>query len=81
MTGKVNDGALCTVIPADIKTIDVGDVGLCSVRGKQYLHLVKAIKASKGLVGDRFLIGNNKGHLNGWVGPAHIYGKLEKVEP
>jgi hypothetical protein len=39
------------------------------------LHLVKAID------GGRFLIGNNRGGVNGWVGPNGIYGKASKVEP
>jgi hypothetical protein len=43
---------------------------LCKVRGVQYLHLVKAI------ANGRFLIGNNRGRVNGWVGPSRIYGRL-----
>jgi len=47
---------------------------LCKVRGREYLHIVKAIQ------GPRFQIGNNRGHINGWIGRASIYGKLTKVE-
>jgi len=72
MTGKVNSGDLCTVEPAG--EIEVGDIVLCKVRGAQYLHLVKAIQ------GDRYQIGNNRGHINGWVGRGCIYGKCTKVE-
>ena len=36
----------------------VDDIGLCRVKGNQYLHLVKAIQ------GERFQIGNNRGGIN-----------------
>ena len=62
MKGKVESGQLCTVEPVDAATIKVGDIVLCKVNGKQYLHLVKAIQ------GKRFQIGNNRGRINGWVG-------------
>jgi hypothetical protein len=43
MTGKVNDGQLCTVTPlvGDHELV-VGDIVLCRVKGSQYLHLIKA---------------------------------------
>ena len=73
MTGKVESGQLCTVEPVtgDLKT---GDIVLCRVAGRQFLHLIKAIQ------GERFQIANNKGHINGWVGKNCIFGKLVKVE-
>jgi len=69
MAGKINSGQLCTVAPVNPASLEVGDIVLCKVNGKQYLHLVKAIQ------GDRFQIGNNRGHINGWVGHNGIYGK------
>lgn len=75
MTGRVDNGQLCTVEPADPATVQAGDVVLCKVHGSEYLHLVKAIQDG------RFQIGNNKGHVNGWIGSNGIYGKLVKVEP
>jgi hypothetical protein len=72
MRGKVESGQLVTVVPAD-GPIEVGDVVLCKVRGRQYLHLVKAVQ------GERYLIGNNKGLVNGWVGRGAIYGKCVAV--
>ena len=75
MTGKIESGQLCTVEPiADTSTLVVGDIVLCKVNGNQYLHLVKAIQ------GQRFQIGNNRGLINGWVGPTAIYGRCIKVE-
>lgn len=73
MTGKVNDGQLCTVIPIS-EELKVGDIVLCKVNGSQYLHLIKAIQ------GNRYQIGNNKGRINGWVGRNCIFGKCIKVE-
>jgi hypothetical protein len=74
MQGKIESGQLCTVEPVDPATLKVGDIVLCKVNGKQYLHLVKAIQ------GGRFQIGNNRGRLNGWVGANSIYGKCTRVE-
>ena len=74
MQGKVNDRALVTLEPCDPATLAVGDIVLVRVAGRDYLHLIKAI--SRG----RFQIGNNRGGINGWVGPQAIYGKATKIE-
>jgi len=54
MSGKIDSGQLCTVIPAKTEELKVGDIVLCKVNGFQYLHLIKAIQ------GKRFQIGNNR---------------------
>jgi hypothetical protein len=74
MRGKVDSGQLVTVVPAPAE-LQVGDVVLCKVGGKQYLHLIKAIQ------GERFQIGNNRGRVNGWVSRNCIYGKCVRVDP
>ncbi len=74
MKGKVNDGDLVTLDPCDPARLSVGDVVLVRVRGRDYLHLIKAIN------GGRFLIGNNRGGTNGWVGHNCIYGVATKIE-
>ena len=74
MSGKIESGQLCTVAPVDPATVKVGDFVLCKVRGREYLHLVKAIQ------GQRFQIGNNRGHINGWVTAGSIFGRCVKVE-
>lgn len=74
MSGKIESGQLCTVEPADPSTIRVGDIVLCKVRGREYLHLIKAIQ------GDRFLIGNNRGRINGWISADALFGKCVRVE-
>lgn len=74
MAGKIESGQLCTVEPVDPATLGVGDIVLCKVNGREYLHLVKAIQ------GQRFQIGNNRGRINGWVSAGTIYGRCVKVE-
>lgn len=76
MTGRVNDGQLVTVGPVEISALEVGDVVLCKVHGKQYLHLVKALRGPKW--SRTVQIGNNKGYVNGWT--TQVYGRLMKVE-
>ena len=74
MTGKIESGQLCTVVPASLADLEIGDIVLCKVGGYQYLHLIKARQ------GERFQIGNNRGRINGWIGANGIYGKCVRVE-
>ena len=74
MSGRIESGQLCTVEPVDAAAIKVGDLVLCKVRGREYLHLVKAVQ------GSRFQIGNNRGHINGWISAGAIFGRCNKVE-
>ena len=74
MSPKIESGQLCTVAPVDPAALVVGDIVLCKVNGQQYLHLVKALQPG------RFQIGNNRGFINGWIGPSAIYGRLANVE-
>jgi len=74
MRGRVDDGNLVTLAPTRPDDVAVDDVVLVRVHGRDYLHLVKAKD------GGRFLIGNNRGGTNGWVGPSAIHGKAVKVE-
>ncbi len=74
MPGKIESGQLCTVVPANVEDVNVGDIVLCKVNGFQYLHLIKAIQ------GKRFQIGNNRGRINGWIGENGIYGKYVRIE-
>lgn len=77
MSGRIESRQLVTVEPiADHGTISVGDVVLCKVSGREYLHLVKAIGQD-----GRFQIGNNKGHINGWTTSTSVYGRLVRVDP
>jgi len=75
MAGRIESGQLCTVEPVGATALAVGAIVLCRVRGKDYLHLIKSID------GERFLIGNNRGGINGWVSAGAIHGRCTRVEP
>tara|TARA_Y100000034_G_scaffold136607_1_gene214107 strand:- start:1537 stop:1833 length:297 start_codon:yes stop_codon:yes gene_type:complete len=70
MHPEVKSGELCTVEPI-MDEIRKGDIVLCKVNGSQYLHFVKAVNRN------RFLIGNNRGGINGWISSSNIFGKLK----
>lgn len=72
MSPKIKNKEEVTV-SSNISNLSVGDIVLCRVKGNYYLHLIKAIKIVKNK-GERFLIANNKGHENGWIGISAIYG-------
>ena len=74
MRGKIESGQLCKVEPVAPATLKGGDIVLCKVHGRHYLHLVKAIQ------GRRFQIGNNRGRINGWVGENGIFGRCTVIE-
>lgn len=75
MTGKIESRQLCTVEPIrDVDELQVGDIVLCKVNGSEYLHLIVARKSG------RFQIGNNRGFINGWIGPSSIFGRCIRVE-
>lgn len=75
MTGKVNDGNLVTLEPCNPDDLKAGAIVLVKVKGRVYLHLIKAVN------GSRFLIGNNRGGINGWVGANAIFGIATQIEP
>lgn len=77
MQPKIKSGALCTVEPIDPAiALRVDDIVLCKVKGREYLHLIKAVD-----YGGLYQIGNNRGGINGWINARHIYGRCIKVEP
>ena len=69
MMPKMKDGVTVTMAPCALSDLKVGDVAFCKVKGAFYLHYVKALGQD-----GRVLIGNAKGHLNGWT--RRVYGKL-----
>lgn len=62
------------LVDPDTSELAKGDIALCKVRGREFLHLVKAV-ASDG----RYQIGNNRGHINGWIGSNSVFGKALEV--
>lgn len=74
MKGKVDSGSLVTIEPIFSRVLKTDDIVLCKVKGNQYLHLIKAIK------GNKYLIGNNRGGINGWISIQSIFGIATKIE-
>jgi len=60
------------VEPIKLQDCEVDDVVLCKVKGKIYLHLIKAKDKKRGLQ-----ICNKKGLINGWT--KKVYGKLSVI--
>ena len=74
MTPKIESGQLVTITPVNPEDIGKGDIVLCKVKGRFFVHLVSAVQ------GQRFQISNNHNHVNGWVGVNGIFGKVTKIE-
>lgn len=76
MRGRIESGQLVTLDPNREPAVD--DAVLCRCKGNVYLHLVKATQGH----GDkrRYLIGNNRGGINGWIGRSAIYAVAIAVE-
>ncbi len=71
----IKSGQLCTCEPVDINTVlEVGNVVLCKVNGRQYLHKISAIRDNQ------YQISNNKNFVNGWTQRTNVFGILTKVE-
>jgi hypothetical protein len=68
---KSNEKHLVT--PIKWEDCKVGDVVFCKVRGSCVTHKVYAVDNEKGC-----LIGNNKGHMNGWT--KNVYGLAHKID-
>lgn len=69
----IKSGELCTVEPVGSVALTVGQVVLCKVRGKHYLHLISGVKP------DQVQISNNKGFVNGWTPLKNVFGVLTQV--
>jgi hypothetical protein len=75
MRGRIESGQRIVLAPCSSDEIDVGDAVLAKVRGRWYIHLVKAICQEKN--GRKFQIGNNCGGINGWT--RKVCGKVIKI--
>lgn len=73
-SGKVEDGDTVRVEPLGEHLLQPDDIVLCKVRGRQFLHLIKAVRRTQ------YLIGNNRGGTNGWILRAAIYGVATQIE-
>lgn len=78
MTPIIKSKQLVTVEPIkDTKDLEIGDVVLCKVQGREYLHKINAVRTIGG-PRPAFQICNNKGFINGWT--YNVYGKMTNVE-
>jgi aspartyl-tRNA synthetase len=53
--------------------LEKNDIIFCKVGPYYYLH--KIISINK----DRYQIGNNHGHVNGWIGRENIFAKVIRI--
>lgn len=70
---KSKQPVICVPVNED-SSLKKRDIVLCKVNGHHYLHLIHAIRND-----NQFLIGNNHGHMNGWVSKNKIYGKVVEI--
>jgi hypothetical protein len=68
MKGLIESGEHVELRPPKDEDLKPGAIVLVRCKGNVYLHLIKAVQ------GKRYLIGNNRGGTNGWVGRTAIYG-------
>jgi hypothetical protein len=74
MRGRVDDGDIVTISPYGTADPHAYQDDVVRVRGRAYLHLIKARP------GDRFQIESNRGRINGWVGRGTIFGRAIRIE-
>lgn len=61
-------------------TFEKEDIVFCKVRGNYYLHKICSMRVIDNNK-EQFLIGNNHGHMNGWVNKDKIFGKVSYIIP
>lgn len=72
MAPRIQSGELVTISP-ELAALKKGDIVFCKVRGRYHVHLIKGVR------GEQYLIGNNRGGTNGWIGRAAIFGRIIAV--
>ena len=73
MVPKINSKDVVTIEPVGDRELRKDDIVLAKINGKYYLHLIKGLGKKK------FLIGNNKGHINRWTARKNIFGVATRV--
>lgn len=74
MTPILKSGQPVKVIPlAEDTELSKNDIVFCKVKGHYYLHKILAIR------NNAYQIGNNHGHVNGWISRKSIYGKVVSI--
>ena len=81
MSGLIESGELVTIKLLDaLEPLNVGSIVLCKVDDRVYLHKVTHIDKPGHPYEELYLIGNNRGGINGWIPYEQIYGVCVKVE-
>lgn len=73
MRGRIESGQQVTLEPVTLDEISVGDAVFLKWKSGYLLHLVKQID------GERLLIGNNVGRINGWADAEDVLAKVTDV--
>lgn len=73
MTPILKSNQPVTLVPCDGIELKVGDIVFCKVKGNFYTHKILKLR------GEQYQIGNNHGHVNGWVKKEKIYGLVTKI--
>jgi hypothetical protein len=73
MRGRIEDGQAVTLGPVDPRDVRTDDIVLVRWKGNVLLHLVKEVD------GERLLIGNNVGKINGWATRSDVLGRVVAV--
>lgn len=60
----------------DHASLVIGDVVLCRVEGREYLHFIRGLDVPR----RRALIGNARGGTNGWTPFSEVYGRVSEVQ-
>lgn len=71
---KSHQPVICEPV-TDENELKKKDIVLCKVKRYYYLHLIHGIRNN----GEQYLIGNNHGHMNGWISRNQIYGKVVEI--
>lgn len=71
---KSKQPVLCTPITEDM-ILKKNDIVFCKVKGNHYLHKIHGIRGDN----EQFLIGNNHGHMNGWINRNSVFGKVIEI--
>ncbi len=76
MTPVIWSGALVTVQPIHYnnRPLIKSDIVLCKVKGRQYLHYIKAFR------GNSYQIGNAHGRINGWITRKSMFGVVTDIK-
>jgi len=74
MRPHIESGQTVVVKPSNLFLLKKGDIVLCKVNGRQYLHFISAVSSA-----NRYQISNASGFVNGWVSPDGVYGKVVSI--